>query len=477
MEGKFMRYGMFINGMWVDSHSDRTEEIIHPGTGESIGVVPSGNEEDVKAAVDAAADAFGTWSSLASRERRSFLIRMAELIDEYGEILAELEAMDHGTPLKRALDFDVPLASNLFRYLADKCTDRMSGTLITENIIEVCLREPVGVAGIIIPWDAPLLNFALHTAVAIGMGNTAVVIPPWHAPLTALAMAKIFERANLPPGVINIVTGKDSGAILNQNSRVDLLIQGILYPRDRNEKKYDNSTMIILDDANISEAIKGAIYASFFNTGQSPCSVKRIYVQSSIFDEFMDNFVERSRTLVVGDPLDLETELGPIAREDIYESLKLQIASAIENGAKLVTGGKRPNKKNCQHGYFLEPTLLMITEDTALPKEDLMGPVVYCMEYEDIDSIEPAYRPSVSISIWTRDTRKGISLAPVLKAPVILINDHIPLFYPYIFKDDMKDMHPIGMIEEFIKRYSRTKHIYSDLSGLSDKPWYRFLHS
>ena len=387
---------LFINGRWSDSASGRTFETPNPATGETLARVAEGEAEDIDRAVKAARRAFetGPWSRMTPSERGRIIWRIGDLILEHLDELAQLESLDNGKPFAVAQAADVPLAADLFHYMAGWAT-KIEGNTINisvpympgANFHSYTLREPVGVVGQIIPWNFPLLMAAWKLGPALATGNTVILKPAEQTPLTALRLAGLMAEAGLPDGVINVVPGfgETAGAALASHHDVDKIAftgstevgKLIANAATGNLKKVSlelggKSPNVVFDDADDS-AVEGAANAIFFNHGQCCVAGSRLYVQQGRFDEVVDGVAEIAKSIKLGSGMEASTQMGPLVSDEQLRRVTGYVESGMAEGATALSGGGRHGDR----GYFVEPTVLTNTRpDMKVVREEIFGPVV-----------------------------------------------------------------------------------------------------
>jgi phenylacetaldehyde dehydrogenase len=436
---------LFINGQWTDAASGKTFETPNPATGATLANVAEGDTEDVNRAVAAARQAFdeGPWGRLTPSERGRIIWRIGDLILEHAEELAQLEALDNGKPYAVALAADVPLAADLFHYMAGWAT-KIEGNSINisvpympgANFHSYTLREPVGVVGQIIPWNFPLLMAAWKLGPALTTGNTVVLKPAEQTPLTALRLAGLIAEAGVPDGVVNVVTGfgETAGAALAAHPLVDKVAftgstevgRLIVHAAAGNLKKVSlelggKSPNIVFDDAS-PEAVAGAANAIFFNHGQCCVAGSRLYVQQNRFDEVVAGVSEIAKSIKLGPGMNADTQMGPLVSDEQLRRVTGYLESGREDGATALTGGGRWGDT----GYFVEPTVLTnTTPDMKVVREEIFGPVVVAAPFQSIEDIAAAANDSdygLGAGIWTQDISKAHALAKKLRAGTVWIN-------------------------------------------------------
>ncbi|MGR6919903.1 aldehyde dehydrogenase family protein [[Actinomadura] parvosata] len=436
---------LFIDGRWVDAASGKTFTTPDPATGETLARIAEADAEDVERAVKAARRAFeGPWSRLTPSERGRMIWRIGDLILEHLEELAQLESLDNGKPLAVARFADVPLAADLFHYMAGWAT-KIEGNTISISAPTApgaafhayTLREPVGVVAQIIPWNFPLLMAAWKLGPALATGNTVILKPAEQTPLSALRLAELIAEAGIPDGVVNVLPGygETAGAALAAHPGVDKVAftgstevgKLIVRAAAGNLKKVTlelggKSPNIVFDDADPALAIEGAANAIFFNHGQCCVAGSRLFVHQSRFDEVVEGVAGIARSIKLGRGLEPDTQMGPLVSDEQLRRVTGLLDSGRDEGARAVAGGARHGER----GYFVEPTVLTdVRPDMRVVREEIFGPVVVASPFSDLDEIAAQANDTpygLGAGIWTRDISKAHALASKIRAGTVWIN-------------------------------------------------------
>ena len=437
---------MLIDGKWVNAASGKTFPTYNPATGEVLAKVAEGDKQDIDAAVKAARKAFdgGPWSRMTASERGRLIWKLADLLEEHTEEFATIETLDNGKPLTVARGADVPLAVDMFRYMAGWAT-KLEGTTIPISVPYTpgafyhayTLREPVGVVGQIIPWNFPLLMAAWKLAPALASGCCVILKPAEQTPLSALRLGDLINEAGFPDGVVNIVPGygETAGAALAAHDQADKIAftgstevgKLIVHAATGNLKKVSlelggKSPNVVFKDSDLDGAISGSASAIFFNHGQCCCAGSRLYVERAVYDQVVEGVANKARKIKVGSGMDASTQMGPLVSEEQLARVCNYLDIGSKEGAKAAAGGKKLDGK----GYFVEPTVLTNTHpDMTVVREEIFGPVVVASPFTDLDEVAAQANDTpygLGAGIWTKDISKAHALAKKIRAGSIYIN-------------------------------------------------------
>ncbi|HEX9038646.1 MAG TPA: aldehyde dehydrogenase family protein [Ktedonobacterales bacterium] len=437
---------MLIGGQWVEAASGKTYETYNPATGKVLAQVAEGGREDAERAVKAARAAFesGPWPKMTPSQRGRLLWKVADLIEEHADELAMLETLDNGKPIRYSKASDVPLTADHFRYFAGWATKIEGDTVPVSipNMFTYTLREPLGVVAQIIPWNFPMQMASWKLAPALAAGNTVILKPAELTSLTALRIGELMMEAGFPDGVVNIVTGPGStvGAALAEHPDVDKIAftgstevgKQILMASAGNLKKVTlelggKSPNIVFPDADLKWAARGALTAIYFNSGQICTAGSRLFVHKAIYDEMMDLLTKGAEAMKVGSGEDPATEVGPVISEGQLERVMGYVDVGRNEGAVARTGGKRLDG-DLAGGYFLPPTVLdQVTDEMSVAREEIFGPVVVALPFEDIEEVARRANSSIyglAAGVWTSDVKKAHRMVSLLKSGVVWVNTY-----------------------------------------------------
>jgi len=440
---KTLTLNMYINGEWRKAEKQRST--VNPATGEVIGYAAEGSAEDMKAAIEAARAAFdsGIWSETSASERAAILFKIADKLEEAKEELAALETMDNGKPYREA-EADVEDAAACFRYYAGLITKPDGQTYsVPAPMQAMVIKEPIGVCGLIVPWNYPLLMSVWKIAPALAAGNTIVFKPSEVTPVTPTKLFEILESVGLPKGVANLVMGAGDtvGNTLIQDKRVDKIsftggtVTGkhIMRQAAENVTKVSlelggKSPNIIFADADFETAVDYALFGIFAGSGQICAAGSRILVEESIAERFIERFAERAQKIKVGNGMDQEIEMGPLVSEEHMKKVLKYIEIGKQEGARLVCGGDRITSSGLEKGFFVEPTVFSsVTSNMKIVQEEIFGPVVVIQTFKDEkEAIKLANDTEYGLagSVFTTDGAKALRVIKKLRAGITWVNTY-----------------------------------------------------
>ena len=477
---------MVIGGESVEAAEGRTFDIVDPAHGRVIGTAPQGGAEDVDRAVAAARKAFDDprgWPNWPAGKRGRSLAKLADLIKRHSEELAALESRNVGKPIGGARG-EVIGASLVFDYYAGAANKVFGQTIpVSKPGLDMTLKEPIGVVGLIVPWNFPILMASWKVAPALAAGNTAVLKPASYSPLTAIRLGELALEAGIPPGVLNVVTGPggSAGAALASHPGVGKIAftgetttgQEIMRLASGTIKKVSlelggKSPNIVFADADLEKFARESPYSVFDNTGQDCCARSRILVERSVHDQVVELFAAATRNVKVGDPADEATEVGPLVSAKQRDRVKDYIEIGLGEGAKVVVGGAAPDDPALAEGAYLLPTVFDgVDNDMRIAREEIFGPVVSVIPF---DTEEEALRLAnatpygLSGSIWSRDIGKALRAARALQAGVVSVNSNSSVHTEAPFGGYKQSGigRELGMAA--LDLYTETKNVFIDLT-------------
>jgi acyl-CoA reductase-like NAD-dependent aldehyde dehydrogenase len=435
---------LLINNEWRDASGGKTMEVVNPATEEVCATVASATKDDVDAAVAAARAALnGPWGRMSARERGRVVSRLADRLMERADEVARLETLHNGKPIFESRQIEIPAAAECFEYYAGWADKVMGETIpVKGNYLTYTLREPLGVIAAIVPWNFPLLLAAWKVAPALATGNVVILKPASQTPLTAIALGEIAVEVGLPPGVLNVITGPGSsvGQAIVEHPGIDKIAftgdtstgKGIMKAAADTLKKITlelggKSPNIVLPDADIDAALRGATTGIFYGKGEVCAAGSRLLVDRSIKTEFMEKLAARAKKMVAGDPMDPKTRYGALASKKQLETVQRYVDIARKEGAEVVAGGGRADI-GTGRGYFYQPTVVdKVTPEMTIAREEIFGPVLATIEFADLDEAIARANDTqygLAAAVWTRDVKKAHYVARRLQAGTVWINTY-----------------------------------------------------
>src|SRR5438552_6817570 len=435
---------LLIDGQWFDGATEF--DTINPATGEVLTQVVEASREDIDRAAQAARRAFedgsGAWRKLSASERGRLIWKLADLVEKNIDELAELETLDNGKPIFESRYVDMPMVIDVLRYYAGWATKIHGETVNTfETAFTYTVREPVGVVGLIVPWNFPLLLASWKVGPALACGNTIVWKPASLTPLTTLRFGELAVEAGVPAGVLNIVTGSaEVGRAIVRHPGIDKIAftgstavgKEIMRSAADTMKRVTlelggKSPNIVFADSDIDNAVKGAITGIFYGKGEVCNAGSRLFVESKVQNEFLEQLVARAKQMQHADPLDPKTRMGAIVRQEHMQTILGYIETGKKEGAKLIAGGNRVSVDGSK-GFFIEPTIFgEVKNDMKIAQEEIFGPVLATLSFDDVDQvIELANRNpyGLAAAVWTRDIKKAHTVSRQLRAGTVWINTY-----------------------------------------------------
>jgi len=441
-------YQLYVNGEYVSAASAATIDVIDPATTEVIAKTPDAGKEDVDRAVRAARAAFdeGPWKDATAQDRGRVLFRLAQIVRDRAGELAEIETRNSGKPIVEA-EGDMEDVATCFEYYGGLATKIHGDVLpVPDNAISLALREPIGVAGQIVPWNYPLLMATWKLAPALCAGCTVVLKPAEQTPMSLLELASSFAGAGLPPGVVNIVTGngETAGAALVEHPNVDKIAftgspdvgRVIMRGAAGTLKKISlelggKSPNIFFADSDFEAAVAGALFGIFLNQGEVCSAGSRILVQRPIYRKFVDAMAEKAKTIKLGNGLDRETKMGPLVSREQFDRVRMY-QDVGKKEAKVAAGGNRASGGVLDRGYFVEPTIFYDVENSdRIAREEIFGPVAAVIPFDDEEQALKIANDTyygLAAAVWTRDIFKALRTVKKLRAGIVWVNAMQPTY-------------------------------------------------
>ena len=436
-----MQNQLFIDGQFVPALEGGEIDVVNPTNGELITRIAAAQAEDVDLAVAAAKRAFPAWAATPGAERGRLLLKLADRIEACSDELAHLESLDTGHPLRDSRILDVPHTAACFRYFGG-IADKIEGKVIPVDagFLNYVQRKPIGVVGQIVPWNFPLMFTSWKMGPALAAGNTVVLKPSELTPLSTLRIAELMKEVGFPDGVVNIVPGygHTAGQRLAEHPDVGKIAftgstatgRRIVEASQGNLKRVQlelggKGANIVFEDANLDAAVNGAAWAIFHNQGQACIAGSRLLLQDSIADEFLERFVTLARSIRLGDPLDPNTEMGPLTSALHRDRVLSFVDIAREQGGRVLTGGKAPSDPELASGFYIEPTIVEAKPSDRVAQEEVFGPFVTVLRFStEEEALEIANGTAYGLGsgLWTRDLQRAHRVAEKINVGMCWIN-------------------------------------------------------
>ena len=480
------QFNLWIDGTFSPSSNQNYFDCLNPSTGELTAKIAQATVQDIHKAVESARRAFdsGGWSSLTLKERGQYLTKIAHLIRENAKVLADLECLSTGKTIKQTTFIDVPTAADCFEYFAN-VTESLKGEQIavSDPVLNVVHREPVGVVACIIPWNYPLIMATWKIAPALIVGNTVVFKPSPLGSVSIMKMAQIIEKAGLPNGVLNFVTSSDPqvSAELVKHPDVDMVSFSGGTETGREIMRLASATTkriclelggktpnIVFADCDMEASVGGTLTSIFMNQGQMCTAASRLLLEDKIYDEFLQKLIAKTKNLKIGNSFSYETDFGPVISRENRDKILKYIDTAKKEGAKLVCGGKIPSGGEFQNGFYIEPTILSDVKNSSMvAQEEIFGPVLSVIRFSSVEEAVQIANDSkygLAACVWTKDLKKANSVAKQLRCGTVWINTYGGFYNEVPFGGFKQSGFGRELGKEGLLEYTQTKNICTDMT-------------
>lgn len=491
MDSKVEEYFMMIGGENKRGSTEEEMEVRNPSSGLVFAKVPKATITDLEYAIDTAKQTFeaGTWSRMPPGERSRILLKVADVLERESNSIARIESINSGKTLRQCLNYDLPYSVDNIRFLAGavRVQEGLSMGEYVQDGTSAVRREPIGVVGVITPWNYPLMMAIWRAVAALAAGNSVVLKPASYTPVTSIILGRIFKECGLPDGALNIITGPGSliGEGLARHKNVDMIaFTGSEEVGSRLSELGSSSIkkislelggkapFIVFDDADITAAAYGAVVGGIVNNGEDCANSTRYYVHRNIKDKFIKAVENLLNQVVVGDPLLEATDMGPMISSSHRERVERYVNLGIEEGGDLIIKGGRP----FENGYFLKPSLIYTENDNAaIVKEEIFGPVFTVLPFEDYEDVIARSNDVIyglGSSIWTKDVTRAMKATRDLRFGTVWVNEHVVVPSEMPWAGFKRSGHGASLSKYSIEEFQYIKHVYFDLTGRKNKDWY-----
>ncbi|MEB3100140.1 gamma-aminobutyraldehyde dehydrogenase [Ferviditalea candida] len=484
-------YNSYIDGRWVNT--EQKFNVVNPANGQIIAEVDQCGVEHIEQAVDAANRAFPEWAAMGPAARAELLFRWTEILIQRAQEFAELETAQTGKPIIMTENFDIPFSIDNLRFFAGaaRVVPGMATTEYVPGHQSSIRREPIGVVGLISPWNYPMNMAAWKLGPSLAAGNTVVIKPASLTPLTTIEMARAAHEAGIPAGVLNVVTGPGGivGDALVRHPNVRMISltgdtqtgKTIMAQAASTAKKLHlelggKAPFVVFADADLEAAVQGAVMGAFINSGQDCTAAARVYVEASVYDQFLSMLSERVKRIRVGLPMERNTEMGSLISYSHRDRVEGFVRRAVQAGAKVAAGGCRPEEPDLKAGAYYMPTVLYdAAQDSEIVQEEVFGPVLVVLAFRDEANALALANDTIfglAASVWTRDVFKANRMSAGIQAGTVWINDHITIVSEMPHGGYKQSGFGKDMSAYALEDYTQIKHVMADVTGRVYKDWH-----